>query len=125
MATVLSNLPNKTSLPTESKVVQYFDNYYIKPTELDVTNIDVMEGFFQQRGYDAESAKNISYLLLKTAKQSNYTAQEILDALNSYNDEELNSFLMSILNFNRAKTSTLGLIKKVLVSEIISRNIKP
>lgn len=124
MATVLSNLPNKTSLPTESKVVQYFDNYYIKPTELDVTNIDVMEGFFQQRGYDAESAKNISYLLLKTAKQSNYTSQEILDALGSYNDEELNSFLMSILNFNRAKTSTLGLIKKVLVSEIISRNIK-
>jgi hypothetical protein len=123
MATNYSNLPSKSNTSSESKVIQYFDNYYTKPTELDVGNIDVMRGFFEQRGFQSESAKNITYLILKTAKQSNYTSQEILEALSSYNDQQLNDFLLSILNFNRAKTSTLGSIKKVETTEIIMRNI--
>ena len=121
--TSYSNLPNKTNSSSESKVVQYFDNYYTKPTELDVNNIEVMKGFFEQRGFQPESAKNITFLILKTAKQSKYTSEEILEALSAYNDQQLNDFLLSILNFNRAKTSTLGSIKQVDTTEIILRNI--
>lgn len=119
-----SNLPLKTSESSQEKVVKYFDNYYTVPINLEVTDIDIMKAFFEGRGFDRSSAESISYLILKTAKESNYKTQEILDALSSYNSSQLNEFLLNILNFNRIKTSTLGILKKTKVSEDINRNIR-
>ncbi len=121
--TTYSNLPTK-ELNSLQKVVQYFDGYYTAPIDLDVQNIDLLTGFFESKGFDKSSAQNITYVILKTAKQSNYTAQQIIDALNSYNALQLNEFLLSILNYNRVKTSSLGLIKKVNSLETIERNIR-
>jgi hypothetical protein len=123
MANVYSNLPSK-ELNSLQKVVQYFDGYYTAPIDLDVQNIDMLSGFFESKGFDKSSAQNITYVVLKTAKQSNYKAQEIIDALNSYNSLQLNEFLLSILNYNRVKTSSLGLIKKINSLEAIERNIR-
>ncbi len=123
MANVYSNLPTK-ELNSLQKVVQYFDGYYTAPIDLDVQSIDMLSGFFESKGFDKSSAQNITYVILKTAKQSNYKAQEIIDALNSYNSLQLNEFLLSILNYNRVKTSSLGLIKKINSLEAIERNIR-
>ena len=123
MANVYSNLPSK-ELNSLQKVVQYFDGYYTAPIDLDVQSIDMLSGFFESKGFDKSSAQNITYVILKTAKQSNYKAQEIIDALNSYNSLQLNEFLLSILNYNRVKTSSLGLIKKINSLEAIERNIR-
>ena len=123
MANVYSNLPTK-ELNNLQKVVQYFDGYYTAPIDLDVQSIDMLSGFFESKGFDKSSAQNITYVILKTAKQSNYKAQEIIDALNSYNSLQLNEFLLSILNYNRVKTSSLGLIKKINSLEAIERNIR-
>ena len=123
MANVYSNLPSK-ELNSLQKVVQYFDGYYTAPIDLDVQSIDMLSGFFESKGFDQSSAQNITYVVLKTAKQSNYKAQEIIDALNSYNSLQLNEFLLSILNYNRVKTSSLGLIKKINSLEAIERNIR-
>lgn len=119
-----SNLPTKTSESSQERVVKYFDNYYKVPIDLDVTDIEVMLAFFESRKFDRTSAESISYLILKTAKESNYKTQEILDALTSYTDSQLNEFLLNILNFNRVKTSTLGILKKTSVSSDVSRNIR-
>jgi hypothetical protein len=119
-----SNLPANTAITSDQKVVQYFDNYYTTPINLDVTDVDLMTSFFQEKGFDDGSASNIAFLILKTAKQSNYKTQEILEALTSYNSDQLNDFLMNILNFNRAKTSTLGSIKKFDPAVQIKRNIR-
>ncbi len=121
--TTYSNLPTK-ELNSLQKVVQYFDGYYTAPIDLDVQNIDLLTGFFESKGFDKSSAQNITYVILKTAKQSNYTAQQIIDALNSYDSLQLNEFLLSILNYNRVKTSSLGLIKKINSLESIERNIR-
>lgn len=121
--TTLSNLPNKESSSLQ-KVVQYFDNYYVKPVDLDVESVDILKGFFESKGFNASAAENISYVILKTAKQSNYQVQEIIDALKNYDPLQLNEFLLSILNFNRVKTSSLGLIKKVNPIDDVRRNIK-
>lgn len=121
--TVYSNLPNKEKTSLQ-KVVQYFDNYYTVPIDLEVENIDVLKGFFESKGFDKSAAENISYVILKTAKQSNYTTQEIIDALSGYDPLQLNEFLLSILNFNRVKTSSLGLIKKVNPVDNVKRNIR-
>lgn len=121
--TTYSNLPTK-ELNSLQKVVQYFDGYYTAPIDLDVQNIDMLTGFFESKGFDKSSAQNITYVILKTAKQSDYTAQQIIDALNAYTTLQLNEFLLSILNYNRVKTSSLGLIKKVNSLETIERNIR-
>lgn len=121
--TVYSNLPNKEKSSLQ-KVVQYFDNYYTVPIDLEVENIDVLRGFFESKGFDKSAAENISYVILKTAKQSNYTTQEIIEALQAYDPLQLNEFLLSILNHNRVKTSSLGLIKKVNPVDNVKRNIR-
>lgn len=121
---IYSNLPIKSSESSQERVIKYFDNYYTVPIDLDVTDIEVTKAFFESRNFDKGSAESISYLILKTAKESNYKTQEILDALTSYTDSQLNEFLLNILNFNRIKTSTLGVLKKTTVSSDIGRNIR-
>jgi hypothetical protein len=121
---IYSNLPSKTVESSQEKVIKYFGNYYTSPVDLDVTDIEVMKAFFETRKFDKGSAESISYLILKTAKESNYKTQEILDALTAYTDSQLNEFLLNILNFNRIKTSTLGVLKKTSISPDVSRNIR-
>lgn len=121
--TVYSNLPPKEKNSIQ-KVVQYFDAYYKTTVDLEVQNIDVLSGFFESKGFDKSSADNLTYVILKQAKESNYTVQDIVDALNKYEPLQLNEFLLSILNYNRVKTSSLGLIKKVNPTDIVRRNIK-
>jgi hypothetical protein len=121
--TIYSNLPPKASVNDITKVIQYFDNYYTAPTELDVQSIDVLTGFLESKGFDIDAAKNISYIILKTAKESNYSVQQIIDGLREYDPIQLNDFLISLLNFNRAKTSALGTITKTLPIDHVKRNI--
>lgn len=121
--TTYSNLPTKEKNSIQ-KVVQYFDAYYNKSIDLDVQDIDLLSGFFESNGFDQSSASNLTYVILKQAKESNYTAQEIIDALGKYDPLQLNEFLLSILNHNRVKTSSLGLIKRNNPVDIIKRNIR-
>lgn len=123
MAT-FSNLPPKSAETSEQRVIRYFDNYYTVPIDLELNDVEVMRGFFESKNFDRSSAESITYLILRTAKQSNYKTEEILDALNSYNSTQLNEFLLNILNFNRIKTSTLGVIKKLQASDQVKRNIR-
>ena len=122
--TVYSNLPTNTTTTNLQKVVQYFDSYYSTPINLDATSIDVLKGFFESKGFDLQSAENITYIILKTAKQSNYKPQEIIDALSSYDRLQLNDFLLSILNYNRIKTSSLGVIRKSSTISQIANQIR-
>jgi hypothetical protein len=122
--TVYSNLPTNTTTTNLQKVVQYFDSYYSTPINLDATSIDVLKGFFESKGFDLQSAENITYIILKTAKQSNYKPQEIIDALSAYDRLQLNDFLLSILNYNRIKTSSLGVIRKSSTISQIANQIR-
>lgn len=58
--TTFSNLPNSPDTNSLQKVVRYFDNYYTKPIDLDVQNIDLLKGFFESKGFDSVAAENIS-----------------------------------------------------------------
>lgn len=118
-----TNLPNKTTVTTIDKVVKYFDNYYTPATELDSQEIDVLAGFFESKGFDISAAKSITYVILKTAKESNYNVQQVIDGLRDYDPIQLNDFLISLLNFNRSKSSMLGVIKKTNPVDHIKRNI--
>jgi hypothetical protein len=122
--TTYSNLPNNADTNSLQKVVRYFDNYYTKPIDLDVESIDMLKGFFESKGFDSAAAENVSYVILKTAKESNYKPQEIVDSLRNYEPLQLNEFLLSIMNYNRVKTSSLGVIYKVNPINQVHRNIR-
>ena len=119
-----SNLPNSQDTNSLQKVVRYFDNYYVKPIDLEVEHIDMLKGFFESKGFDSTAAENISYVILKTAKESNYKPQEIIDSLKGYTTSQLNEFLLSIMNYNRVKTSSLGVIYKMNPIDQVRRNIR-
>jgi hypothetical protein len=119
-----SNLPKKPVTDSLQKVVKYFDTYYKTPVDITIENIDLLTGFFESRGFDRTSSENIAYVILKTAKQSDYKPEEIIEALKNYDNVQLNDFLISILNFNRIKTSSLGTIEKTTPTEDIKRNIR-
>ena len=120
---VYSNLPEKETVTNIDKIVKYFDNYYSPATDLEVQNIDVLSGFFESKGFDVNTAKNISYIILKTAKESNYSVQQVIDGLRDYDPIQLNDFLISLLNYNRVKSSALGVIKKTNPIDHVKRNI--
>jgi len=122
--TTFNNLPNSPDKNSLQKVVRYFDNYYTKAIDLAVEDIDVLKGFFESKGFDSTAAENISYVILKTAKESNYKPQEIIDSLKNYNPLQLNEFLLSIMNYNRVKTSSLGVIYKTNPIDMVQRNIR-
>lgn len=120
---VYSNLPEKESITNLDKIVKYFDNYYNPAVDLEVQNVDVLAGFFESKGFDPNTAKNISYIILKTAKESNYSVQQVIDGLRDYDPIQLNDFLLNLLNYNRAKSSVLGVIKKTTPIDHVKRNI--
>lgn len=122
--TTYNNLPNSPDKNSLQKVVKYFDNYYSKPIDLVVEDIDLLKGFFESKGFDSSAAENITYVILKTAKESNYKPQEIIDSLKGYNPLQLNEFLLSIMNYNRVKTSSLGIIYKTNPINLVQRNIR-
>jgi hypothetical protein len=122
--TTYNNLPNTPDSNSLQKVVRYFDNYYVRPIDLEVESVDVLKGFFESRGFNPVSAENISYVILKTAKESNYKPQEIIDSLKNYEPLQLNEFLLSIMNYNRVKTSSLGIIYKLNPIDQVQRNIR-
>lgn len=122
--TTYSNLPNSEDKNSLQKVVRYFDNYYVRPIDLEVENVDMLKGFFESKGFDPSAAENITYVILKTAKESNYKPQEIIDSLRNYDPLQLNEFLLSVMNYNRVKTSSLGVIYKVNPINQVHRNIR-
>jgi hypothetical protein len=121
-----SNLPNETVTHTSSttqQVIQYFDQYYLTPINIDAQQLDQVKGFFESKGFDKVASINASMQILMTAKAGKYTITDVLENLKGYNQVQLNDFLMSVLNFNRNKSSILGKITPVSTNLTIKRNI--
>lgn len=116
----LSNLPieNKTN-----EVIDYYDQYFQLPVQLDTGTITAFRGFFEKRSFDKTASENISYVILSQAKRDNVNPMIILDTLEGLTDVELSALVGEILNFNRFKTSSIGRFVDISPPEWISRNI--
>lgn len=58
-----SNLPKLT---TESK--QFFDSTFQNQVSFPVNQIDAITGFFEKRGFDVESARSTTIVILNQAR---------------------------------------------------------
>jgi hypothetical protein len=117
-----SNLPTvNTNTVLDTK--QFFDKFFINEVTFPANEIDASIGFFLKRGFDAESARSISIVLLNQAKIDNVNAFQLLDTMKSLTDVKLSQIMAQILNSYREKISLLGYRIAPIADSYESRNI--
>lgn len=118
-----TNLPINESTDSSTIVRQFFDKYYQYPVSFPAAEIDAVVGFFQKRGFDIESARTISIVMLNQARIDNVKVFQLLDTLKTITDTQLTQVVTQVLNTYRENTSLLGYRVAKTVSPFEVRNI--
>ena len=117
-----SNLP-PTSSADYLEVKQFFDKFFVHQVSFPSNQIDAVVGFFLKHGFDIESARSTSIVLLNQARVDNVNVFELIDTLKALTDVQLSQVVAQVLNAYREKVSLLGYRIAPLVDTYDSRNI--
>jgi hypothetical protein len=117
-----SNLPT-VKIDARLDTKQFFDKFFVHEVSFPANDIDASIGFFSKRGFDAESARSISIVLLNQARLDNVNVFDLLDTLKSVTDVKLSQIIAQILNAYREKVSLLGYRIAPVADSYESRNI--
>jgi hypothetical protein len=123
MTTYYNNLPKSTPNNSANSSVQVFDQYFQSTIELNNSVLTAMRGFFEKRGFGADAAESTAIIILQQATKDNLNAMEIIDTLSGISDVEISALVGEILNYNRLKTSSLGVYNVQQRTDYINRNI--
>ncbi len=118
-----NNIPPSASNASTDGTLKYFDNFYQVPIELNDTSITATRGFFESRGFARSASETLAVVILTQAKRDKLNEFAILDTLQGLNELQLSVLVGEILNYNRFKTSNLGLASEFLSANEIQRNI--
>jgi hypothetical protein len=121
----LSNLPSipKPNQGTVDSTAQNFSNQYQFPLQLSPGTFNTVKGFFASKGFDPVAAESISVVIIRQALQDNINPIVALDGLSKFNGAQLTELVTQILNYNRFKSSFLGIGSKPTPNSLIQRNI--
>jgi hypothetical protein len=114
-----SNLPSYKS--DNGTVLAYNSSQF--PFEIDATVFAAVKGFFTNKNFGETSADSIAVILISQAILDGYNPMVILDTLRGLSDVEISGIVAEILNYNRVKTSSLGIAEAFQTNPEISRNI--
>ena len=115
-----SDIQRKTSSDGTTK---FFDSFYQIPIEINNTTLIAIKGFFETRGYGSVAAESVAIIITVQAKKDKLNPFEILDTLKGFTDVQISSIVGEILNYNRFKTSSLGVDYAVTPTQEPRRNI--
>lgn len=118
-----TNLPAIQSTDSADQVKQFFDKFYQRPVSFPAAQIDATVAFFLKRGFDQNSARSTSIILLNQARADGVEVFQILDTMASLTDVQLSQVVAQILNAYRENTSLLGYRVASVVNVYESRNI--
>lgn len=118
-----SNLPTPESTDSAEEVRSFFDKYFTHQITFPSNQIDAVLGFFLKRGFDEQSAKSTSIVLLNQARIDNVNPFQLIDTLAGLEDVELSQVVTEVLNLYREKSSSLGFKINVTEETFESRNI--
>jgi len=119
-----SNLPQSVNLDSAENVKIFFNAYGEKRQSFLTNEIDATVGFFTSRGFDRVSATAVGGLILESAKIEGVKVFELLDTLKGLTDVQLSAVVAEILNYNRPRTSTIGVKQEQISNPLITRNIR-
>ena len=118
-----TNIPASRSSSSSDKTLKTFNQQSSFVTQLDPAVLTMMTGFLESRNFSQETAELISISILKQAKQDGYNPMQILETIKGIGQTELSAIVAEILNYNRFKTSSLGVVTAVEPVEFVRRNI--
>lgn len=119
----IGNLPITPQVDSSTEVKQFFDKFFVHKVSFPSNQIDAVVGFFLKRGFDVESAKSTSIVLLNQSRVDNVNVFELIDTLKTLTDVQLSQVVAQVLNAYREKISLLGYRIAPLVDTYESRNI--
>lgn len=102
-----NNLPT-TNITNSTEVKQFFDKSFTKEISFPSDQIDAIVGYFLKNGFDVESARSTSIVLLNQAKIDNVDVFQLIDTLKQLTDIQLSQVVAQVLNSYREKSSLLG-----------------
>lgn len=104
-----TNIPTtNTDTDSSTNVKQFFDKFYLNQLSFPTNQVDAVVGFFLKHGFDLESSRSTSIVLLNQAKIDNVNVFQLIDTLKTLTDVQLSQVVAQILNTYREKTSLLG-----------------
>ena len=122
--TYYNNIPQPQPTPNSaSATLQVFDTYGVAPLNTDATTYDAMVGFFTSRGFGHDSSESMSYVIIKQAILDNINPFTLIETLKGLDNVEISNIITEVLNYNRFKSSSLGVASPFSPTEEISRNI--
>ena len=119
----MSNLPSTQSVDSSGEVKQFFDKFFVHEVSFPSNQIDAVLGFFLKRGFDQDSARSTSIVLLNQARIDNVNVFTLLDTLKALTDVQLSQVVAQVLNAYREKVSVLGYRVATVADSYESRNI--
>jgi hypothetical protein len=123
MSKIYSNIPPESTPSSSNSTVKYFDDFYNVPIDIDNNSLLQMQAFLQKRGFDKTAAEFTSGIILSQAKADNFNPNQLLDTLSGFSDVQMGGLVAEILNYNRFKTSVLGIYQGPALSDEVQRNI--
>jgi len=120
----MSSLPqSKPSNYSDKGITTFFNNYFSKKLSFPTNQVDAVTTFFEKRGFDKTAAITVATTLLQQAKLDGVSVFKILDTMTGLNELQLSAIVTEILNYNRARISTLGYKRTKGVDKSEKRNI--
>lgn len=124
--TLYNNIPQAGNAGSNSDAtVKFFDNFYQVPLQLNGTELTAVTSYFESRGYNSQAAQSVAMIILSQSKKDNLNPFDILDTLGGLTDVQISALVGEILNYNRFKTSSLGVTLTPTPADEIQRNILP
>jgi hypothetical protein len=122
---VYNNIPKKTTADSANSSKLGLANFYNSELPMNDADFVAMIGFFESRGFSKESSETIAYIMFLQATIDGYNPFDVLSTVKNLNGTELTALVTEILNFNRFKTSFLGLSTSYSTQSEAQKEILP
>lgn len=125
MNTVYNNIPKTSSVDSATSSRSGLANFYGSELPMNAGALDAMRGFFESKGFSKEASESIAYIMFYQADIDGYNAFDVLENVKNLGGAELTLLVTEILNFNRFKSSFLGLSAVYTAQSEVEREILP
>ena len=120
---IYNNIPPTQSADSADRTKNTLNNFYGLDLPIDAVTYDAVKGFFTANGFSTISSETIAYTIFYQAYIDGYNPMQVLENIQGLSGVELNALVTEILNFNRFKTSFLGIGASVKTISSVSREI--
>jgi hypothetical protein len=121
ISTATNLTPPNTSVAVND-ARKYFNNFYSDVFEVGPAD-DAIVAFFESHTKNKKSARNLSAVVLYTAKAQGLDPMLVLSEFQKLSPGQLNDYLAAFLNANRAPTSSIGVKRTTNTNPLVARTV--